>query len=174
MIIAFPVLMYMASVGTSFQKKYPLTKTHDSITQATGIIVLYQAARPDATLWTHLAVNFGLPYFVITISLNVIISTIIAIRLFIYRYRMREAFPGDSSSSAPYASIAGLLIESSALYAIASILFIAPYAVGSHLSFVFLPILVQVQVRLPFSVFYYRSLNILLRRLYLLYSSSCE
>lgn len=118
-----------------------------------GIMVLYQTSRPDATLWSNVAINFGLPYFIITISLNVVITSLIAVRLLVYRYRMAQAFPDGNASVAPYASIATLLIESSTLYAIFSLLFIGPYAAGSHLSNVFLPILTQVQVCAPASCY---------------------
>ncbi|KAF7965220.1 hypothetical protein HWV62_45047 [Athelia sp. TMB] len=129
-VIAVPAAMYLGSASM-------------------GVMVLYQASRPSATLWTKLAVNFGLPYFIITVSLNVTISCLISMRLLVYRYRMHQAFPGGNSTTAPYASIASLLIESSALYAISSLLFIGPYAAGSYLSKVFLPILTQVQAISP-------------------------
>ena len=54
--------------------------------------------------------------------------------------------PGVSSL---YKAIVTMLIESSSLYAVTSVLFIAPYASNNYASDIFLPILAEVQVGTP-------------------------
>jgi len=116
-----------------------------------GIMLLYQASRPQATIWSKVSVNFGLPYFTISTSLNVIITLIISVRLLMYRRRMRKAFPSGSPGFdiTHYTSIVSMLVESSALYAVVSLLFIGFYGAKSHLLNIFLPILSQVQIIAP-------------------------
>jgi len=48
--------------------------------------------------------------------------------------------------SSLYRTIVTMLIESSALYAITSLLFVGPYAANDYASDIFLPILAEVQV----------------------------
>ena len=50
-------------------------------------------------------------------------------------------------STGLYKSVITILTESSALYAVTSILFIGPWIVKNHASNIFLPILGEVQVR---------------------------
>ncbi|KAJ7484286.1 hypothetical protein FB451DRAFT_1028404, partial [Mycena latifolia] len=129
-IVALPILMYLGSIVMS-------------------IIVLYQASRPNAHLWTRLTVDFGIPYYTLSAALNVLITIMITTRLLIYRRAIRKALGDEQALSVPYASIAAMLVESSALYAVTSILFLVPYAVNSDVSNIFLPILVQVQLLAP-------------------------
>ena len=46
-----------------------------------------------------------------------------------------------------YKTIITVLIESSALYAVNSLLFVAPWGAKSHVADIFLPILAETQVR---------------------------
>ncbi|KIJ63973.1 hypothetical protein HYDPIDRAFT_154930 [Hydnomerulius pinastri MD-312] len=112
-----------------------------------GIVFTYADSRPATTAWSSSAVDFGLAYFSISCSLNIILSLMIAGRIFVYRQTVHHVLGKEHTS--PYMSIAALVIESSALYAFFSILFIASYASNSNLSRIFLPILEHIQVIAP-------------------------
>ncbi|KAJ7065984.1 hypothetical protein B0H15DRAFT_758583, partial [Mycena belliarum] len=129
-LIALPVLMYLGAIALS-------------------IIVLFQASRPNAHLWTSKTVDFGVPYYALSAALNVLLTAMITVRLLIYRRSLRKALGDEQADSVPYASIAGMLIESSALYAVVSILFLVPYGLKSDVSNIFIPILVEVQLLAP-------------------------
>ncbi|KAL4261200.1 hypothetical protein AB1N83_006841, partial [Pleurotus pulmonarius] len=59
-ILILPVIMYLASISM-------------------GIMTIFQSSRPDASLWTSVTVDFGLPYFSISVSLNVLLTLLILI-----------------------------------------------------------------------------------------------
>lgn len=46
-----------------------------------------------------------------------------------------------------YRAVVTMLVESSALYAVNSLLFVGPWGAGSHVADIFLPILAETQVR---------------------------
>ena len=114
-----------------------------------GIITLYLASQPNSNLWKGIAVNFGLPYFTISVGLNVLLTLMISARLILHSRNVRGAMGSTSGVSSLYKAIVTMLIESSSLYAVTSILFIAPYAANNYASDIFLPILAEVQVSTP-------------------------
>ncbi|EGN96821.1 hypothetical protein SERLA73DRAFT_38888, partial [Serpula lacrymans var. lacrymans S7.3] len=91
-----------------------------------------QNSLPNGNLWGRLSFNFGLFYFTISASINVILTILIFARIFVFRYHARKAL--EKAHTVPYMSVAALLIESCVLYAIFSILFIVLYGVQSDLS----------------------------------------
>ncbi|KAF7966356.1 hypothetical protein HWV62_38957 [Athelia sp. TMB] len=129
-VIAFPILMYLADMSM-------------------GTMMLWQACRPNSTLWTAHTLDWGMAYFTIMISLNVFLTTLISLRILYHRRQVIKACPGAEEHAAPYTSIVALLVESSALLAVFGLLFLGPYAKGSHISNIFLPILTQVQIIAP-------------------------
>ncbi|KAF5378251.1 hypothetical protein D9757_009144 [Collybiopsis confluens] len=129
-IVALPVLMYLSVI-------------------AMGIMQLFQSSRPNANLWTKTTVNFGIPYFAISAALNITITFMINARLLMWRRDLKTLLGTGKRLSIPYMSIASILVESSALYTTYSILFIVPYGLGSHVSNIFLPSLIEVQVLGP-------------------------
>jgi len=111
-----------------------------------GIITLYLASQPGSSLWSGITVNFGLPYFTISVGLNVILTLMISARLILHSRNIRGAMGSTTGASSLYRAIVTMLIESSALYAVTSLLFIGPYAANNYASDIFLPILAEVQV----------------------------
>lgn len=112
-----------------------------------GSLFLFQALRPGASLFNHLSVNFGVPYFAMTAGLNVLISILIAGRLLMYRRQLNRLFGHDYAAAAPYVSAAALIIESSFIYAVNSICFVIPYGLESHVANIFLPLQALAPVR---------------------------
>jgi uncharacterized membrane protein YgcG len=129
-VIVFPCLVYLASV-------------------AMGIILIYQTSQPDSSIWNSVAINFGLPYFSISLSLNILLTLMIVGRLILHSRNIRKAMGVPAGATGLYKAVITMLIESSALYAASSILFVAPWGAKSHVADIFLPILAETQVIAP-------------------------
>ncbi|KAF9652147.1 hypothetical protein BDM02DRAFT_3183873 [Thelephora ganbajun] len=129
-VIAFPCLMYLASL-------------------AMGIMLIYQTSQPDSSIWNSIAINFGLPYFSISVSLNILLTLMIVTRLVLHSRKILNTMGAPAGAGGLYKAIVTMLIESSALYAVSSILFIGPWGANSHVADIFLPILAETQVIAP-------------------------
>ena len=105
-----------------------------------GIMLVYQTAELTGGVW------FGLPYFSIALSLNVLLTLMIVIRLILHTRNARTS-TGESGISGLYKVIVTMLIESSALYAVSSLLVLGPSSAGNSASDIFIPILAETQVR---------------------------
>jgi hypothetical protein len=114
---------------------------------AMGIVFIYQTSQPDSSIWNSVAINFGLPYFSISIALNILLTLMIVTRLVLHNRNVRSAMGAPPGISGLYMAAVTMLIESSALYAVNSLLFIGPWAATSHAADLFLPILAETQVR---------------------------
>jgi len=147
-VIAFPCVMYLGSVGTYMAPFKPAARLWANFVNiAMGILFIYQTSQPNSSIWNNVAINFGLPYFSISISLNVLLTLMIVIRLVLHSRNIRSAMGAPVGISGLYKAIVTMLIESSALYAVNSLLFIGPWGAGSHAADIFLPILAETQVR---------------------------
>ncbi|KAF5382519.1 hypothetical protein D9615_003080 [Tricholomella constricta] len=126
-VLILPVLMFLGSI-------------------AMGILTIFQSSRPNASLWSAVTVDFALPYFSLSASLNILfLPLLMSFRLHLHHRMTRKKGLG---SAIPYASV-GILVESSALYAVSSLLFIATYGANNGASALFLPILSQTQIIAP-------------------------
>ncbi|KAJ7912541.1 hypothetical protein B0H13DRAFT_2007145 [Mycena leptocephala] len=119
----FPGLMYLGSIASS-------------------IALIVTIIKPGNSFWTAKSVQFGIAYWSLSISLNIILTVSIVTTIFFVRRRMK-AF--GSPHSRQYVSIAAMLVESAALYAIWSLVFIICYARNSPLQNILLPPLGQIE-----------------------------
>jgi len=85
---------------------------------------------------------FGFPYLVISVSLNVLLTLMIVIRLALHSRSVRAARGVPAGISGLYKTIITILIECSALYAVASLL-----VLGTPTANIFMPVLAETQVR---------------------------
>jgi len=129
-VVAFPCLVYLASL-------------------AMGITLIYQTSQPDSSIWNNVAINFGLPYFSISLSLNILLTLLIVARLAMHSRNIRNAMGAPAGASGLYQTIITVLVESCTLYAVTSLLFVAPWGAKSHVADIFLPILAEIQVIAP-------------------------
>ena len=109
-----------------------------------GIWFIYQTSQPS-TISNSLGSKIGIPYFSISISLNILLTLLIVVQLVTHSRNIRNAV--GAGAGGVYNAIVTMLIESSALYAVSSILFIGPWGANSWVADIFLPILAQNQVR---------------------------
>lgn len=112
-----------------------------------GIILLFQLTQPNANLWSVTAVNFAIPYWSISASLNILVTSMIVLRLLAIRSRTRAALSRYHART--YTSVAAMLIESAALYSCTALLFIITYARDSNIQNLVLPPLGQIQAISP-------------------------
>ena len=108
---------------------------------ATGTLFVYQSSGAN---WDIVPINFGLPYFSISIALNVLLTFMIVIRLILHTRNIRTAMGGTGTGGLCKA-IVTMLIESSTLYAVSSLLVVGQSSAGA--ADIFLPILAETQVR---------------------------
>ena len=104
------------------------------------------ASQPASSLWAANTVKFGLPYFSLTMTLNMLVTTIIITRLLLARRKIRSIM-GDTHGH-EYTSVAAMLVESALPTALVSLVLIALYAQGNTAMTLFFPLLPQVQVGL--------------------------
>jgi len=144
-VIVFPCCVYLCSVGT-YPSSLPtvvVLKAHlDDI--VTGILAICLPIIKDRGLdevWPTL------PYLSISLSLNIILTLMIVVRLVLHGKNVRAATGSPGGIGGLYKTIATMLVESSALFAVSSLLVIGSLAAESSLSNLFIPILSQTQVR---------------------------
>jgi len=75
-----------------------------------------------------------LPYILISLSLNILLTLMIIVRLILHSRNVRAATGSPVGISGLYKTIATMLIESSALFAVSSVLVIGVMAVDSPLT----------------------------------------
>ena len=136
-VIAFPCLVYLGSVGAH---SGPAIHTANIDSTAMGIVVVYQNAQLSGSIWAVL------PYFSISLSLNVLLTLMIVIRLILHAKTIRNAM-GIAGIGGLCKAIITMLVESCALYAVNSVLFIGPWSTRNSAENIFLPILTEIQVR---------------------------
>lgn len=113
----------------------------------TSILLLVQLTHPDSTLTTGNTINFGLAYWPISVSINVLVTSLIVGRLLYFRARVRHAFALAPDHGRMYTSVVAMLIESAALYTVVGLLYIGTYATKNVAANVLVPVLGEVQVR---------------------------
>ena len=107
-----------------------------------GVMFVYQDARSPVTTnyWS------AIPYISISISLDLLLTFMIAVRLVVYVRNTRTAM-GIVGIGGLCKAIVTMLVESSVIYAVTSLLFLVPWTAGNPTANIFLPILGHAQVR---------------------------
>ncbi|KAJ7430357.1 hypothetical protein B0H11DRAFT_2374447 [Mycena galericulata] len=123
---AFPGLMFLGSIGSSI----------------TFIISIIQS---EDTFWATRSIQLGIAYWSLSIALNIILTLAITTRIWLVRRRLRNALSLGAQNSGQYVSIVAMLIESAALYAVWSTVFLICYARNTPFQNILLPPLGQVQ-----------------------------
>ena len=148
--MAFPYLMYLASVGTH---KSPPQASSDTLTEtadvAMGIAYIYWGLGMRSC--TDTATNTTTSYYSICLSLNILLTLMIAVRLLVHTRNLRKA-TGVLSGSSGLHTVVTMIVESYALYAAALIGYIVPWAVNSSVVLFLSQVLGAIQVR-PVSTF---------------------
>ena len=110
------------------------------------LLVAFEAGGQNNNTWGTVVLKFGLPYLAISISLNILLTLMIVIRLLLHNRGIRAAMGSPTRIDRLYKAIVTMLIESSALYALSSLLVIGPWFAGDRDVITFWPVLTQTQV----------------------------
>jgi hypothetical protein len=108
-----------------------------------------QTAEPNSRFWSSaVTVSFGIPYFAISLALNVLLTLMIVIRLIIHIKNVRKAMGVHAAGTIGlYRTVVTVFIESSALYTVTFLLYIGPWSALNYAQYLFFPPLAQIQVR---------------------------
>ena len=129
----------------------------DPINAGMGIVTLY--FQYNAYLYFILGFSkFGVVYLSISVSLNVLLTLMIVIRLILHARKIRTATGSLAGISGLYNTVSTMLIESCTLFSITSLLVVGALAVyiysspdismiGGFIVDIFVPILAEIQVR---------------------------
>jgi len=113
----------------------------------TGIMLVHRSLQPNSGVWDPVAIYFGLSYLSISLSLNVLLTLMIVIRLVLHSRNIRAAIGAPSGLTGLYKAVVTMLIESSAIYAVSSLLYLGFWGSRSYVAEVFSAIPTETQVR---------------------------
>jgi len=103
---------------------------------AMGTLWTLQSSQPGLSLYSKLPMAFGTSYYIISLSINIMLTILITIRLLMYRRIVAASLSPDHAKH--YLSLAAILFESAALYSVLAIMFIVTYAINNPLNQIFL------------------------------------
>jgi hypothetical protein len=148
-LMAFPCLIYLASVGTcSIVRQAGGDTLTDIVGVAVGIAYIYQES---GIVYNVISLDLGTSYLSLWISPKVILTLMIVTRLFLHRRKFRKAMGALDRSSGLYTAAIALLVESFALSTIAYLLYIVPRVAKLWTVGPFSNVLSLVQVRASFA-----------------------
>lgn len=133
--IAFPCLMYFASVSTGIAYIWAVMNP-----------ALYPIS-PKRTV-----VHLALSYYSICVSLTVLLTLMIVVRLFLHQRNIRNALGTSAGIGGLYITIVTMLVESYALYAVTFLVFIGLWAANNFMAAIFAAAIGEVQVIAPFLI----------------------
>ncbi|KAJ7124760.1 hypothetical protein C8R43DRAFT_1135441 [Mycena crocata] len=118
-IIVLPVIIYFGAMSMA-------------------ILLIYESAIPGASFFSGDSVSFGVPYLWMTISLNLILTTLICGRLLSVRNRVRSILGEQYCQT--YTGVVAVLLESALPFSVLGIVYVISYARNSPYSFAFLQV----------------------------------
>ncbi|KAJ6584721.1 hypothetical protein B0H19DRAFT_1015368 [Mycena capillaripes] len=124
LVMLFPYIMWVGSLGM-------------------GIMFGIQTAR--AGLFTTVTASFAVPYFTISLSLNIILTLLIVGKIAYHQRSMTAILGPGHRSSGLYAMVTSMFIESAALYAIDSILLLVTFGLGHPINQIWLGLSPSIQ-----------------------------
>ncbi|KAJ7352496.1 hypothetical protein DFH08DRAFT_88900 [Mycena albidolilacea] len=104
--MGFPVLLYLASV-------------------AMGITTTIQSGLPGHNLFRGITVNFGIPWIVLTIVFNIIVTAMIAVRLLSMHSKVNRVV-GEAMRK-KYTGLLAILVESALPFTLLGVCYLATY-----------------------------------------------
>ena len=110
-----------------------------------GTLWTLESSHPGLSLYSALPLAYGIAYFSISLSVNIILTILIVARLLMFRRTLLAHLP--RAHSGHYLSLATLVIESAALYSIFAVAFLVSYALNSPISQIWLAVAQAAQVR---------------------------
>ncbi|KAH7883134.1 hypothetical protein F5I97DRAFT_1815580 [Phlebopus sp. FC_14] len=121
---------------------------------ALGVLFLAQISTPSSSPYFNAGndVNYTFPYFSVSLAINIIVSILIAIRLFVYRRRLIKVLGPEHATE--NTSAVAMIVESASIYSTFSLLFLIPFAIQNPVSNTFLQVLGEAQLIAPLLIIY--------------------
>ncbi|KAF9220044.1 hypothetical protein BS17DRAFT_788125 [Gyrodon lividus] len=119
-----------------------------------GVFFLIQISTPSSSPYFNAdkTINWTLPYFTLSLLINIVVTILIVLRLFLYRRRMIQVLgPGHATEST---SVAAMVVESASIYSTFSLLFLITFITKSPVSNTFLQVLGETQLIAPLLIIY--------------------
>jgi len=114
---------------------------------AMGLILIISQAHGLDSYWANILLHSSIPCISISVSLNVLLTLMIVIRLVLHSRNIRAATGSPAGINGVCKAVVTMLIESSALYAVNSLILIALWVADNDAAGAFIPILAETQVR---------------------------
>ena len=124
-----------------------------------GILYIYDYMQPRWYASVGFSYNTVMSYHSISLSLNVLLTLMIIVRLVLHSRNVRNAIGAHAGATGLYTAVVTMLIESYALYAIAYLLYIALATTSSPFLYVLNPIIAATQVCVASTFFWHRKLS---------------
>ena len=152
--MAIPCLMYLASIGTcSSIPQANVDTLINTADVAMGILNTYEKSGPRG--YSKASDSVSISYLSVSLSLNVLLTLMIVVRLILHIRNVRSTIGALDGSSRLYtatATVATMLIESYALYAMNLLIYVVPVAINNWVAVVFSAAIGPIQVRAVFTV----------------------
>ncbi|KAG6911288.1 hypothetical protein DXG01_002127 [Tephrocybe rancida] len=103
-----------------------------------GTLWTLQSSQPGLSLYSALPVAYGTSYYAISLSVNIILTLLITLRLLLYRRTVMKSLPEDHARE--YVSLLTIIVESASLYSIFALIFLITYAINTPVNSVFLTV----------------------------------
>jgi len=101
-----------------------------------GTLWTLESSQPGLSLYSKLPMAYGTSYYAVSLSINIILTILIILRLYLYRRDLVQKLPPEFAKH--YISLAAIIIESAAVYSVFAIIFLITYAVNNPTNQVFL------------------------------------
>lgn len=96
---------------------------------AFAILELILASRPNADFFHGKNLHFGTAYYALSITFNIVVTSLIVIRLHKLSKTIVSVLGPDSAKL--YSSIVSMVIESATPFTLSGVAWIIPYAIGN-------------------------------------------
>ena len=114
-----------------------------------SVLTVFQISQPGNSLWTHAAITVAVPYWSLSVALNIVITVAIVFRLLMARRFVGKSLGPEHAKT--YTSVTMMIVESAALYSVALvvlIIFAAEHSGGMYTLLQLMPsIIVRWSVR---------------------------
>ena len=130
-------------VPTFFQHRVIIIQS--IVTVGSSIALIAETAKPGAMFGAKLISEFGIAFWSISVSLNVISTLLIAGQLLWHQRALRRLGIQDNGQ---YTGVVAVLAESAALYSICGLIYIPLFARNMTLQYPFSPLFLSAAVRI--------------------------
>lgn len=149
--LADGLLLYRCYVIYSMKKRIILLPFLVYLTSlAMGIMFSYQISTQGSSGVFSFGINFGLLYFSVTLSLNILLTLMIVSRLTWHSWTVWKAMGDASQVNGLYKTVITMIIESFALYTITYVAFLVLWGAMTNAPNLFAASLSSIQVIAPF------------------------